>query len=132
MGRYDEAYRRAREAVELGREHQDHVAVTWALQRLAAIAALRPCEDVEGLRRNHVRAARVLGFVDARLAILGAPRQYTEQQEHERATSVLRTAFVQDELDVLIRVGASMTDDQAIDEALIVLRCPSTSGFASS
>jgi predicted ATPase/DNA-binding CsgD family transcriptional regulator len=119
--RYDEARAYACEAIELARELQHSVATAWALQHLAAIAALRPSKDVENSRASHARAARLLGFVDARLAALGAPRQYTEQQEYLRVTTLLRRAVDPAGLESLMRIGATTTEDRAIEEALAVM-----------
>ena len=113
MARYDEAYGPTRGAVELvAREPQRFATIAWALQHLAAIAALRPSEDIDRSRSDFARAARVLGFVDARIAALGAPREFTEQQEYERVTTALRKVFRQGELEMLLLTGASMTDDR--------------------
>ena len=51
-----------------------------ALQHLAAIVVLRASENVEPSRSKAARGARVMGFTDAQVTALGAPRQYTEQQ----------------------------------------------------
>ncbi len=91
--------------------------IVRALQHLAAIAALRPSEDRDYLRASRARGARLFGFVDARLTALGAPRQNSEEQEYVRATTVLRKAVDPPELESLMRIGAMMTEEQAVEEA---------------
>jgi len=46
-----------------------------------------------------VRAARLLGYADARLNELESSREFTEQQENENMLAALRTAFGADETD---------------------------------
>ncbi|HXO17723.1 MAG TPA: hypothetical protein VN909_06095, partial [Candidatus Dormibacteraeota bacterium] len=59
-------------------------------------------------------AARLLGFVDARLIALGVPEPYWLPQEHDRMLTILRDAIPQDELTYLMTSGATMTEDEAI------------------
>jgi predicted ATPase len=117
LDRFDGAEVRAREGVELARERQQGVALAWSLQHVAATAALRPL-DKERAASERGRAARLLGFVNARIAAFGVPRQYTEQQEYDRASRSLREALGREEYADLIASGAVMTEDQAIEVAL--------------
>jgi predicted ATPase/transcriptional regulator with XRE-family HTH domain len=119
LGRYDEARVRAVEALELARDQGHNVALNWAMQHLAAVAALRP-DDVEPSRARHARAARLLGYVDVRFSALGAPRQYTEQQEYDRVLEALRETFGADEFQRLMADGTTMTEDRAVEEAISV------------
>jgi hypothetical protein len=48
---------------------------------------------------------------------LGASRQYTGRQEHDRVMSVLRDTIGIDELAKLMLAGAAMSDDQVIEGA---------------
>lgn len=118
LGRFDEARRRAVEALELAREQRQDVALAWAMQHLAAVAALRQDDEVETSPTRHARAARLLGYVDARLAALGAPRQFTEQQEYLRVLEALTRTFDQDALATRMAYGSTMTEESAINEAL--------------
>ena len=120
MGRYDEARSRAREALELGRGVHYDVAVAWALQHLAAVATLQSCNDLASVQAGRARAVRLLSYVDARLAALGALREYTEQQEYDRIVAALRGALGADELARLMGDGRAWTEDRAIGEALLV------------
>ena len=91
MGRYGEARAHAREALVAATETQGDVFAAFALQHLAAVAALQPNED-------RTRAARLLGYADGRLSALEAQREYTEQQEYDRMLAALHDAFEQDEV----------------------------------
>ncbi|MGA7093862.1 MAG: helix-turn-helix domain-containing protein [Candidatus Cybelea sp.] len=118
LARYDEAWVRAREALILARDYQRDVYAVWALQRLAAIAVLRP--RAESLRASspYARAARILGFIDARLATTGSAVVLWQQQEHDRVLNIVREAMGADTTAKLMAVGAAMTEDQAVEEAL--------------
>jgi tetratricopeptide (TPR) repeat protein len=117
LSRYEEARSTAREALALARDAEFGAYVAWALQHLAAIAALRgsdgSVERLDDLRS----AARILGFVDARFAQLESPRQYTEQQEYDKILPVLRDALGADH-DALMREGQQWSEDHAVAEAL--------------
>jgi len=119
-GRYVEARAHAREALDLAREQQFEIFVVWTLQHLAAIAALQPQHGFEPASSGYLRAAAVLGFVDARLAGLGAERQYTEQQEYDCTFAFLGAMLGADRFAALMAAGATMSEEEAIDQALIV------------
>ena len=101
----------------LAREQQRDVSVAEALQHLVAIAAMRPRTAVHERAAVCARAARILGFVDARFAALGRTRIVTVQQEYDRALAALRDALEADALAKEMAAGASMTEDQAVEEA---------------
>jgi len=117
LGRYEEAEERAGEALSLARELGWRVMVAGALQRFAALAFLRPPRD--GKRGQEFRAdgARLLGFVDARLADLKATRRLTDRVEYDRLFGAMTEAFGADALAVLMSAGAEMTEDRAIEQA---------------
>jgi len=116
LERYDEAEQYAREALDIGRELQhDHI-VTWALQQLGAIAALRPQPVAERSPNLYARAGRILGFVDARRAETVQPRLW--EPEYDRAIALLRDAIGVDAVASFMTAGATITEDQAVEEAL--------------
>lgn len=119
LRRYDDAHRRAREALRIARNVQYEVAVVWALQHLAAVAALQPQADERRLRENRRRAARLLAYTDVRLNALAALREHTEQQEYDKVQAVLREAFDDTELASLESEGRSWGEDAAIEMALV-------------
>jgi predicted ATPase len=118
LDRFDEASAYAREGLDLATRYAFDFRLLWAMHHLAAILALRPrvvgdAGDVRAL----LRAARVMGYVDARLAITQTPRDKTDREEYERMLAAL------DSLDVAERraalaAGAAMTQAQAFEEAL--------------
>jgi predicted ATPase len=64
----------SREALDLAREMQDDTSLAWAIQHLATIAALTTCGDGKLLSEISAGVARLLGYVNARVASLGALR----------------------------------------------------------
>jgi predicted ATPase/DNA-binding XRE family transcriptional regulator len=119
LDRWGDARTHAREALSLSLERQITAATMWALQRLAAISALRPTETVAEATHNARRAARLIGFVDARIAELGIRRDFTERKEYERIRSALEdslgvaAAAVMDE-------GRSSGETRIAEEALLI------------
>ena len=118
LARYDEAKERAVEALELALERQLAAIAAWGLQCLAAIATLRPdsCADRQAL--THAKAARVFGFVNARLLALGSAN--CVEPEYDQALAVLRDALGTDRATALLAAGATMTEEQAVEAALSI------------
>jgi predicted ATPase len=109
LDRYAEARLLAREALTLSRDVEDHVQVAFTVQHLAAIA-----------RNDRARAARLLGYADARLTVLEVARWHTERQEYDKLLPTLRDALGEDELAKLMAEGAAWSEDRAVEEALKV------------
>jgi len=120
LGRYDDALASAREALLSLRDAQVDVVVTYTLQHVAAIASLRSTEALETPHDGRSCAARLVGYVDARLTALEAPREHTEQQEYDRILPALRNALGEDRLGELMAEGRQWTEDQAVAQALLV------------
>jgi predicted ATPase len=120
LGRYDDALASAREALLSLRDAQVDVVVTYTLQHVAAIAALRSTAALEAPHDGRSRAARLVGYVDARLTALEAPREHTEQQEYDRLIPALRDALGEDRLVGLMAEGREWTEDHAVAQALLV------------
>jgi predicted ATPase/class 3 adenylate cyclase len=120
LERYDEARAHALESLAISRDAQADAWMMFALQHLAAVAALGPSDDVDGARDAHRRAAFLLGYVDARLAALEVVREFTEQQEYDKMLPALRDALGDDELAKLIKKGATWSEDQAVAEAMLI------------
>ncbi|HYL26460.1 MAG TPA: NB-ARC domain-containing protein, partial [Candidatus Nitrosotalea sp.] len=81
-GEYEAAREAAREALGMARRLHYETAIAWAIQHLAAVAALRRNEDPAAAAADRSRAARLFGYVDSRLAAFEAFREYTEQREY--------------------------------------------------
>jgi predicted ATPase len=117
LSRLDEARDQAWKGLNMALERQMDVQVTWALQHLAAIAALRyPDGDKRAVNARR-RAARILGFVDGRLAALDATRKYTEQHEYAALLTMLREGLGADQLDALLGEGESWSIHEVLAEA---------------
>jgi len=87
--------------------------------RLLAIgAALRPGQ--EEARGASMRAARLLGYVDARLTALEALREYGERQEYDKTLAALRHALGEDTLAKLMNEGCAWNEDHAVAEAMLI------------
>jgi hypothetical protein len=117
LGWFGEARTTARDAVIAAHDAQFSVSLAWTLQHLAAVAALRPSSDAL-IIEDRRRAARILGYVDARLVALESLREYTEQREYDAVLSVLRKALGSDELGRLMVAGSTWSEDQAVAEAM--------------
>jgi predicted ATPase/transcriptional regulator with XRE-family HTH domain len=117
LQRYDEARTYAREALMLAAEDEISVPAALALQHLAATIVLPSTTPAERSRDALERAARVLGFVNARLETFDFVREYTERGEYDRIEGLLRTEFGNGELERLMTQGGSWTQDRAIAEA---------------
>ena len=119
LRRFDEALATARDALTYACDAQYSGGLVWSLQHLAAIGALRPSADTLVIE-NRRRAARILGYVDARVVALEASRQYTEQQEYDAMIPALHDALGDDELATFMTEGASWSEDQAVAEAMLI------------
>jgi predicted ATPase len=119
LERYAEARSTARDALTLGRDVQGEAQLAFTVQHLAAIAGLRPADDAARARDDHTRAARLLGYADARLAAVGVVREHTELQEYDKLAGALRNALG-DDLAKFMAEGSAWTEDQAFAEALLV------------
>jgi predicted ATPase/class 3 adenylate cyclase len=119
LERYDEARTSAHEGLAAARDTQIAVDVAFALQHLAAVAVLRPNAEAPS-REEHARAARLLGYVDARLAQLEAQREYTERQEYDKMLPALREALGADECARLMAEGSTWSEDHAAAEAMLI------------
>jgi predicted ATPase/DNA-binding XRE family transcriptional regulator len=116
LERYDEAERTVREALELALEYQLEVVAAHALQHLAAIVAARP-RSRHARKEACRRAARILGFVDARLAASGSERMLIERREYDRMLGVLREELGAEATEQLMNAGAMMSPEQAVETA---------------
>lgn len=117
LGRYDEAEKCAKEALDLEREGHWETMVSWSLQHLAAVAAFRPQPDEERMNDQYARTAKIVGFVDARLAALGSPRTPEMVPEYDRVLAVLCETLGADALRKFMASGAAMTQEQALEQA---------------
>jgi tetratricopeptide (TPR) repeat protein len=117
LDRYDEAMRHARKALEVAREYHFAVYVARCLGQIATIEAL--CEDAARLSTEVcARTARILGFVNARLTALGSARLPSAQPRYQRVFAALQARLGADAISERLADGASLTEDQVVEEAL--------------
>lgn len=114
---FDDARAYGVKALFAVRDVKATVLLAYALQHLAAIAVLQPYSSARRAREARERAAMLLGFVDARLAALEAPREHTERQEYVRVLASLRDQF-KDRLDEMMAFGVRWTEEGAVAVAL--------------
>jgi tetratricopeptide (TPR) repeat protein len=117
LARYDEAEQRGREALELALEYRLEVVAAHALQHLAAIVASRP-RGPRARQEACRQAAKVLGFVDARLTASGSERMLIERREYDRVLAVLREELGAGAVEQLINAGGAMSSEQAVEAAI--------------
>jgi len=117
LGRWEEARSRAREALERLVDTQNVQFFPFTLQHFVALAALSPVDGGEREARLS-DAARLLGFVNARVAELRVPREFTEQQEYDRILDVLGRDPLTGSRAGMMEAGAAMTASAAIELAL--------------
>jgi predicted ATPase/transcriptional regulator with XRE-family HTH domain len=117
LARFDEAEECAREALELARNRQWENKTPRSLQLLAAVAALRPRPDAEQTGKSRALAAQILGFSDARNEAIGAQRFPNTDPQYDRIISALRESLGADAVAKLMAMGATMTEEQAIEAA---------------
>jgi tetratricopeptide (TPR) repeat protein len=120
MGRLDDARSHARETLVLTRELGIEIGSANALQHLGAIAALRSGVSGPDVRKDRVRAARLLGFVEARFAEIELVREYTEQQEYDSVLAALRDELGVADVTKLMGEGGTWNEDHAVAEALLI------------
>lgn len=110
--RWQDARDAAREALAQAEETEASVVRIWALQHLAATAALSPASVVQS-----ESAAMLLGYVDAQLTAHGLRRTGSERHEYHRARSALSAALNAKELERQLAAGASLLTQGAVDLA---------------
>lgn len=119
LRRCNEARMASRDAVTIARDTKFPVGLVFALQHLAAVAASRRNANttvIEDCRR----AARILGYIDARLVSLEALRRYSDQREYDASIPALRDALGDDEVARFMSEGATWSEDQAVAEAMLI------------
>ena len=113
---WTDARAHAQDALVLAGETQQVAEIGWALQHFAAIAALTADDSRRASSRSEV-AAQLLGYVDTRIAALGAVRQYLQQQEYDRVMPILRDTIGAERFEDLMVLGSTMTEERAIETA---------------
>jgi pimeloyl-ACP methyl ester carboxylesterase len=109
--RWDDAVAASGEALDSSQETDPYNWSAFALQHIVAAAVLPGGAMAEPeLARD---AALVIGSIDARIAELGAPREFTEQQEYERVRIALNDALGPTQFEQLAAAGAALSAEAA-------------------
>lgn len=111
LGRFDEARHDARAGIRAAREAQLSQMVAIGVQHLAYIGAARGQTE---------RAAQLLGYVNAVYKSGGNQREPTEAQCYDNLMRLLHAHREDEDLEALSTQGASMSEEQAIEEAMRV------------
>jgi len=109
---FEDARAYTSQALQAARDIRAPALSAFVLQHVAAIAALQDGSGERSPTAKLERAAMLLGFVEAQLLSVGARRDYTERQEHERVVAALRKAFG-DRLEELMALGARWSEEGA-------------------
>jgi len=117
---FPEARSYAHEALGVSREIRSDYLTALAYQHLAAVAGLRPQRDSTVAARDRARAGRLIGYVDAALAKLAAPREFTELGEYKLLISGLSESLGPDALAKLMKDGGGWSEERAVAEALLI------------
>jgi predicted ATPase/class 3 adenylate cyclase len=109
----------ANDALAIAGDRREHWVVYSALQTLAEVTATETRsatteEDGDPVAARVERAARVLGYVDARLSALGAPREPTEQRGYDRLRTTLENNAPEAAIARWLAAGASLTFENAL------------------
>ena len=121
LNRWDEAAKHACESLRLARENDWNVMAVWNILHLAVIAVLQQRSDAERVVALYARSGRLLGFVDAGLAALGAAPEPIHRQEYERLTAVLDEVLGAEAVATLMAAGAAITEEQASEDASAII-----------
>lgn len=116
LGRYDEAQVQANDALVEGRDSQLVFVIARSLQQLAVVALLGARVEYVPAAARSAGAARLFGFVEARLTALGSLEDLGRQY-YVAALALLRDTIGPDELTRMMATGAMMTEDEAVAQA---------------
>ena len=111
LGRYDEAWEYTSEALAVAREGHLDVLTGESLASFAAIAIMR---ETSCLSDMSVGAARILGFVDARMRTLGSAPFF----RRDKLFAALREGLGAEAFANLVADGSIMTEDEAVQTAM--------------
>ena len=111
LDRYEDALIPARESLRMGLIIGHRYVIAVATMHLAAIAL--GLGDAE-------RGARLIGFSDALHRLINQQREQTEAMERNRITTILDASLSKEQQEKLLTLGATMSDDAAVEFALAV------------
>ena len=108
LGELDKAAEFAREGLAMWKQVEDRLQMTFPLESLALISAMRG---------NHRTAALLVGYVDAQRTGVGYEGDDYEVWVQERLSAAVRERFSEAEIERLGVEGAVLTEDQVAEAA---------------
>ncbi len=118
LARYGEAKEYALEALSVARRQHLDFEILLNLDFLVAIAMLDAKRSPKASFDKWAGVARALGYVDARLTLLGSARNEYVQAIYEKVIAALRESFDADRLAALMAEGAAMNEKEAVEAIL--------------
>lgn len=95
----------------------------WGGRRVASESLRGSCSighSLTGWVATHAAGARLVGYVNAQLTVLGMQREPTEQWGYDRLMTALHEQLSDADIEKLAAEGAAWSEDQAVEEALKV------------
>jgi tetratricopeptide (TPR) repeat protein len=123
---FDDALGQARESLAVARELPSALFTVHALRQISIVAALRPYADDRGRTEDLECAARIVGFVDVRLAELETTLEPSEQRQSDAARARLRSDLGEERFEHFRVEGSHLTEERAVATALTVRDLRST------
>ncbi|MBV8164473.1 MAG: tetratricopeptide repeat protein [Candidatus Eremiobacteraeota bacterium] len=108
LGRLDEARTAALDGLRSARNSQSELHTAISILHLAAVAAGRG---------NVTQGARLFGYSTHVFKVKAYTAEPTERQAFEKVDALLRHDLKDAERDALVKEGASMSEDEAVEEA---------------
>jgi predicted ATPase/DNA-binding XRE family transcriptional regulator len=116
LGRHEEARAHADEVLELSRTFGYTDLVGPALRHIALLVTLAPRDDTVDAAADYEGAARLLGFLASNVATAKGEAN-TAHREFDDALAAIRSAVGERDLNRLMSAGATMSQEQALDQA---------------
>ncbi len=111
LGRLDEARAAAKRGLRLTRDSQVELHTAISVMHMAAIASGTG---------DAALGARLFGYASNVFKVANYAPEFTEQQESDALEARLQQSLPEQQLRTLLKEGASLTEDQAVEEALRV------------
>ena len=102
----------------MARRHHLDFEIVLNLYFFVKIAVLQSTPASANALDVYAAAARVLGYADARLALIGSSRNVFVQGLYEGVVTALRGVFDVDRLAALMAEGAAMREEEAVEAAV--------------
>jgi predicted ATPase/transcriptional regulator with XRE-family HTH domain len=116
LGRHDEARARTDEVLELARTFGYTDLVPPSLRQIALLVTLAPRDETVDATADYEGAARLLGFLASNLGSATAD-VHASDREFDDALAAIRTVVGEQDLQRLMSAGATMSQEQALEQA---------------